>query len=106
MTEAAAWVLERSGGWRPVLVAWPLSFDWMFLHWYWTQFCPTGNPFGHASALDIKSVAWARIRRPLDDVRKANLPAEVLPASRHTHHALDDAIEQGELFANLVEWPL
>jgi hypothetical protein len=32
------------------------------------------------------------------------MPASLLPASPHTHNALDDAIEQGELFANVFEW--
>jgi hypothetical protein len=32
------------------------------------------------------------------------MPVSLLPASPHTHNALDDAIEQGELFANVFEW--
>ena len=32
------------------------------------------------------------------------MPAALMPASPHTHNALDDAIEQGELFANVFEW--
>jgi hypothetical protein len=32
------------------------------------------------------------------------MPASLLPVSPHTHNALDDAIEQGELFANVFEW--
>lgn len=103
MTDAAAWVLEQAADNRPVLVAWPLGFDWMFLHWYWTERCPTGDPFTHSSALDIKTLAWARLHKPLDETSKANLPAELRPTARHTHHALDDAIEQGEIFANLLE---
>jgi hypothetical protein len=103
MTDASAWVKERAADDRPVLVAWPLGFDWMFLHWYWIEFCPTGDPFAHSSALDIKTLAWSRIGRPLDDVYKENLPAELQPTARHTHHALDDAIEQGELFSNLLD---
>ncbi|WP_329414971.1 hypothetical protein OG802_28390 [Streptomyces sp. NBC_00704] len=27
-----------------------------------------------------------------------------LPTRPHTHHALDDAVEQAELFANLMAW--
>ena len=37
-------------------------------------------------------------------VAKRCMPAPVLPARRHTHHALADAIEQAELFANLFTW--
>jgi hypothetical protein len=32
------------------------------------------------------------------------MPRELLSRRRHTHNALDDAIEQAELFANLWEW--
>jgi hypothetical protein len=32
------------------------------------------------------------------------MPPELIPAARHTHNALEDAIEQGELFANLLQW--
>jgi hypothetical protein len=32
------------------------------------------------------------------------MPGFLQPSSPHTHNALDDAIEQGELFANLLEW--
>jgi hypothetical protein len=31
-----------------------------------------------------------------------NLPLRSLHG--HTHHALDDAIEQAEIFANIFEW--
>ena len=36
--------------------------------------------------------------------RKGTMPRELLSRRRHTHHALDDAVEQAELFANLMEW--
>ncbi|UUS33658.1 MULTISPECIES: 3'-5' exoribonuclease [Streptomyces] len=32
------------------------------------------------------------------------MPRELLSSRRHTHHALDDAIEQAELFSNLMAW--
>jgi hypothetical protein len=32
------------------------------------------------------------------------MPKHLVAGRRHTHHALDDAIEQGELFANIWEW--
>ena len=31
-----------------------------------------------------------------------SLPADWLPEARHTHVALDDAIEQGQLIANML----
>ena len=102
MRDAAAWVADVCGPDRPVLVAYPLSFDWMFLHWYWVRF--TGDsPFSHSSCLDIKTLHQQHTGAVLDRLRKSEPPPDVAPTRPHTHHALDDAIEQGELFANLFE---
>jgi hypothetical protein len=32
------------------------------------------------------------------------MPAELLSRRPHTHNALDDAIEQADLFQNLMAW--
>lgn len=32
------------------------------------------------------------------------MPRELLSRRPHTHHALDDAIEQAELMSNLMAW--
>ena len=54
--------------------------------------------YAAASRLDQKAGAV------MDLVVKRRMPAQVLPERRHTHHALDDALEQAELFANLFTW--
>lgn len=41
---------------------------------------------------------------PLRAVGKRTMPPGLLSRRRHTHHALDDAIEQAELLANLMAW--
>jgi hypothetical protein len=106
MDEAAAWVNEVANGHRPVLVAYPVAFDWSFLYWYFERFCRTGSPFGHSSCLDIRTLYQAQASTVFDLSDKRNMPAELLPDAQHTHNALDDAIEQGELFANLFNWTL
>ena len=55
MTQAFQWVKESAGGRSPVLVAYPLTFDWSWLHWYFMRFCPEGSPFGHSRGFDIKT---------------------------------------------------
>jgi hypothetical protein len=35
---------------------------------------------------------------------RRDLPASLVPDAPHTHNALDDAIEQGEIFARLFAW--
>ncbi|HWK27052.1 MAG TPA: hypothetical protein VNS09_10830 [Solirubrobacter sp.] len=106
MEEAAAWVTEVAGGHRPVLVAYPVAFDWSFLYWYFERFTAAGSPFGHSSCLDIRTLYQAQTGTVFDLSGKRNMPPELLPNERHTHNALEDAIEQGELFANLVQWSL
>lgn len=106
MDDAAAWVADVAEGHRAVLVAYPVAFDWSFLYWYFERFCRTGSPFGHSSCLDIRTLYQAQAGTVFDLSGKRNMPTELLPAAPHTHNALDDAIEQGDLFANLLGWTL
>lgn len=94
------WVLGLPG--RPVFVGYPASFDFMFVAWYLLRF--TGrNPFGFA-ALDIKSYAMALLGKPFHRIVKRRMPTDWFDDLPHTHIALDDAIEQGALFCNLLRY--
>jgi DNA polymerase III epsilon subunit-like protein len=104
MSAAARWVTEVSDGFRPVLVAYPVAFDWSFLYWYFAQFADSPSPFGHSSCLDIRTLYQAVAGNVFDRSGKSSMPDSVLPSRAHTHNALDDALEQGELFANLFEF--
>ncbi|MCX4820253.1 3'-5' exoribonuclease [Streptomyces sp. NBC_01142] len=107
MAEFSAWVGEMgkaSGGAQPVMCGYPASYDWTFLYWYLLRF--TGaSPFGHSGCLDMKTLYATKARLPLRAVSKGTMPRALLSKRRHTHHALDDAIEQAELFSNLMAWP-
>ncbi|PRY02706.1 exonuclease [Allonocardiopsis opalescens] len=104
MTEAARWVRGAAGRMSPVFVAYPLGFDWMWCYWYFTRFAAGGSPFGHSRCLDLKTLYAARAGVPVTGAVKRAMPAELLSSRPHTHHALDDAIEQAELFINLMTW--
>ena len=93
------WVKSLPG--KPVFVAYPVAFDFMFVYWYLIRF--TGeSPFAH-SALDIKTLAMALLQKPYRDSTKRNMPKHWFDAGLpHTHTALDDAIEQGALFCNML----
>ena len=93
-----AWLKALPG--KPVFVAYPAAFDFMFICWYLHRF--TGeNPFSH-SALDIKTYAMAILKGEYRDSVKRNMPKRWFEAMPHTHQALDDALEQGALFCNIL----
>ncbi|MDX3311306.1 hypothetical protein P1S61_19995 [Streptomyces sp. ME08-AFT2] len=92
---------EVGEGAQPVICGYPASYDWTFLYWYLIRF--TGeSPFGHSGCLDMKTLYAVKAGAPLRAVAKRTMPAALLPRRPHTHHALDDAVEQAELFANLM----
>jgi hypothetical protein len=101
MAEFAGWVKQVAGSASPVFTAYPASFDWMFTYWYLIAY--TGSsPFGHSRCLDMKTYFAARSGRPISGVAKRSMPRDVLSDREHTHNALDDAIEQGEMFGKLM----
>ena len=96
-----AW-LERQHtavGW-PVMVGYPVAFDAMWVQWYLHRFVGE-DPF-RRRAIDIKTLAMVAMGSGYRPTMRTNLPKHWLPRARHTHVAVDDAIEQGELFMNLV----
>jgi len=106
MADAANWVRDMCPECRPVLVAYPVAFDWAFLYWYFERYVPNGSPFGHSSCLDIRTLYQAVAGTVFDRSGKKEMPAFLQPTTPHTHNALDDAVEQGELFSNLLGWAI
>lgn len=104
MTRACDWIERMAAGGKPVLVAYPLSFDWMWLFWYFTQFSAQGSPFSYSSCYDLKTAYSVKAKVPISEAGRSRVPASLQGTHPHTHHALDDAIEQAELFANIFEW--
>lgn len=93
-----AWVDALNG--RAVFVAYPAGFDFTFMYWYMIRFAGR-SPFSF-SALDMKSFAMVLLDSGYRDATKRAMPRRWFSKRRHTHVALDDAIEQGELFANML----
>lgn len=104
MREAAEWVRGHAGGGQPVLVAYPLSFDWSWLYWYFKRFLPESSPFNHSRCFDIKTAFAIKAGVPIVEAGRSKMPAALQARRTHTHHAVDDAIEQAEIFANLIQW--
>lgn len=104
MTIAAEWVRQLAGHGNPVLVAYPLGFDWTWLYWYFVQFSRTGSPFDYSRGFDIKTAVAVKTGRTLSSSGRSKLPDYIRSHRPHSHHALDDAIEQAEVFANVFDW--
>ncbi len=99
MPEYVAWVKALPG--KPVFVAYPAGFDFLFVYWYMLRFAGE-SPFSH-SALDVRTYAMALLKKPYRESTKRNMPKRWFPRSPHTHVALDDAREQGLLFINMLK---
>lgn len=87
-------------GSRPVFVAFNAPFDWMFVNHYFHTYLGR-NPFGH-SALDMKAYfmgltghRWAATG--MRDISRYFLAERVL-----SHHALQDALDQAEIFRRML----
>lgn len=94
------WVAKVSGDSQPVFVAFNVPFDWAFVNHYFIQY-GSGNPFGY-SALDVKAYYMAAFKKTRwSDTIKPRLDPSIRPTAPHTHNALDDAIEQAEIFRNI-----
>jgi hypothetical protein len=98
MRRYVAWVQGLPG--KPVFVAYPAGFDFLFVYWYLIRF--TGSSPFSFSALDIKSYAMALLKLGYRDCAKRNMPKRWFDPKPHTHVALDDALEQGALFCNML----
>jgi hypothetical protein len=99
MRRYVSWI-ERQGG-KPVFVGYPAGFDFLFVYWYLINF-PGASPFSF-SALDIKTYAMAVMKTDYRQSTKKNMPKHWFPDDKHTHVAVEDAIEQGKLFINMLK---
>ncbi|TJV43518.1 MAG: exonuclease [Mesorhizobium sp.] len=104
MSDAFRWIKTISGEAYPVLVAYPLSFDWNWLYWYFMKFAKNGSPFDYSRCFDIKTAFAVKSAIPIAEAGRSHLPTNLASTKKHTHHAIDDAIEQAEIFANVFEW--
>ncbi len=103
MWQAASYVNEITGKNRAVFCAYPLGFDWLFFYWYLMAH-GIPSPFGHSNHIDIKTLYMAKANTNVGGSIKRKMPSFLKSKHPHTHNALDDAIEQGELLANIMEW--
>ena len=104
MTEASYWIKKVAGHARPVLVAYPLSFDWTWLYWYFIRFSADGSPFDYSRCFDVKTALAVKAAIPISEAARSRINPLLQSKRPHSHHALEDAREQAEIFANIFEW--
>jgi ribonuclease T len=101
MAELDDWVGRVTpAGSQPVFVGFNAPFDWMFVNDWFHRFLGR-NPFGHR-ALDIKAYAMGREGGVFADTSLAALVERWGGTPTLTHHALEDARVQADLFARLL----
>lgn len=94
MTQFADWLEALPG--IPIFCGWPATWDFMWVYWYLIRF--TGRrPFSE-HGVDIRSYAMGMRKRPFGKCGKNYLPKRWISQRAHSHVALEDAREQGELF--------
>jgi hypothetical protein len=103
MSDASKWVRNIAGSNKPVLVAYPLSFDWSWLYWYFIRFSDSGSPFGYSRCFDIKTAVAVKTHLAISNAGRNQLPKRLRSDRDHSHNALDDAIEQAEIFSKVFE---
>lgn len=93
------WVKALPG--RPVFLGFPASWDFMWVYWYLLRF--TGERPFRESALDVRSYAMGMRKVSFAETTRTYLPKRWFDADLpHTHVALDDALEQGAMFCNML----
>ena len=69
------------------------------------RFAEKRSPFKHSQCFDIKTAYSIKANKPIAESGRSSILRSMLaPKRAHTHHARDDAKEQAEIFANLMEW--
>ncbi|MTW09924.1 exonuclease [Pseudoduganella eburnea] len=99
MQDYVAWLEALPG--LPVFVGYPAAFDFMFVYWYLMRFAGR-SPFSF-SALDMKTMAMTMLRKDYRRSTKSAMPKRWFDDLPHTHVAVDDALEQGALFCNMLK---
>jgi ribonuclease T len=101
MTAFRDWIVSMAKAAKPVFVGFNATFDWAFVNSYFHEYLGE-NPFGFGG-IDIKSYYMGMTGCSWEDTRSSRIRSELKGPSPHTHNALDDAVEQAEMFRRMMK---
>ena len=97
-----SWLAEVvPGEVTPIFVALNAPFDWMFVNDYFHHYLGR-NPFGH-KALDMKAFFMGMHRVPWAETGFREIGQHYLKERVLAHNALQDALDQAEMFQEMLE---
>jgi ribonuclease T len=97
MSDFASWIIENTKGFRAVEASAPSRFDGMFTSWYFGNFYDEESPLGF-SGEDINSM-YRGFKKDINaHIKQIKIPF------KHSHSALDDAIEQAKKFETFFQY--
>jgi DNA polymerase III epsilon subunit-like protein len=96
------WLInEAAPNQKPLFVAFNAAFDWMFINHYFFHYLGH-NPFGH-TAIDIKAIYMGMTGVPWSHTTWRYISPKYTTAHHLTHHALQDALDQADIFKKMLE---
>jgi len=103
MPRFRAWLNSfQKQGFRPIIVAYPASFDWTFTAYYLAKYSE-GNPLGFSDVIDVKSYASGMLKSTWKKTKKSAFPKAWFEKDLvHNHLAVADSLEQGCMFINML----
>ncbi len=102
MIQFEEWIVnEAAPNQQPLFVAFNAGFDWMFVNYYFFHFLGR-NPFGHA-AIDIKAFYMGMTGVSWSQTSWRFISPKYMPEYHLTHHALQDALDQADIFKKMLE---
>lgn len=85
---------------NPIMVASPAGFDFTFVRYYLVYFLGTKHEESGIwrRCIDFRSYVMGKYGKSYFQSGKRNIKSRCKSSTPHTHNALDDAMEQGEIF--------
>ena len=101
LVELRSWLSDQVGQNRAVIVGSPVTFDFMWMYWYWWRLLEEMPIFGF-SGLDIRSYFMGSHGVGFLGTGKQRYLKHYPNEHQHTHHPLDDARQQGQIWQDMV----